>query len=138
MNDKELTQLLTEAKNIAVVGLSSKPARASFGVARFLQRQGYRIFPVNPAETEVLGERAYARLADVPDAIDIVDVFRRSEAVPDVLEDALSKKPRCFWMQEGVVHEEAAQRAEAAGIPVVMDRCILKEIARLLPPRYDR
>ncbi len=138
MNDKEITQLLTEAKNIAVVGLSSKPARASFGVARFLQRQGYRIIPVNPAETEVLGERAYARIADVPDAIDIVDVFRRSEAVPDVLEDALSKKPRCFWMQEGVVHEEAARRAAAAGIPVVMDRCILKEIARLLPPRYDR
>lgn len=138
MNDKELTQLLTEAKNIAVVGLSSKPARASFGVARFLQRQGYRIIPVNPAETEVLGERAYARIADVPDAIDIVDVFRRPEAVPDVLEDALSKKPRCFWMQEGVVHEEAARRAAAAGIPVVMDRCILKEIARLLPPGYDR
>jgi len=135
MNDKELTQLLTEAKNIAVVGLSSKPARASFGVARFLQRRGYRIIPVNPAETEVLGERAYARVADVPDAIDIVDVFRRSEAVPGVLEDALSKKPRCFWMQEGVVHEEAARRAAAAGIPVVMDRCILKEIARLLPPR---
>ena len=138
MNDKELTQLLTEAKNIAVVGLSSKPARASFGVARFLQRQGYRVIPVNPAETEVLGERAYARIADVPDAIDIVDVFRRSEAIPDVLEDALSKKPRCFWMQEGVVHEEAAQRAAAAGIPVVMNRCILKEIARLFPPRYDR
>ena len=138
MSDKELTQLLTEAKNIAVVGLSSKPARASFGVARFLQRQGYRVIPVNPAETEVLGERAYARIADVPDAIDIVDVFRRSEAMPDVLEDALSKKPRCFWMQEGVVHEEAARRAAAAGIPVVMDRCILKEIARLLSPRYDR
>ena len=138
MNDKELTQLLTEAKKIAVVGLSSKPSRASFGVARFLQRQGYRIIPVNPAETEVLSERAYASVADVPDTIDIVDVFRRSEAVPDVLEDALSKKPRCFWMQEGVVHEEAAQRAAAAGISVVMDRCILKEIARLLPPRYDR
>ena len=138
MNDKEITQLLAEAKNIAVVGLSSKPARASFGVARFLQRQGYRIIPVNPAETEVLGERAYARIADVPDAIDFVDVFGRSETVPDVLEDALSKKPRCFWMQEGVVHEEAARRAAAAGIPVVMDRCILKEIARLLPPRYDR
>lgn len=137
MNDKELTQLLTEAKNIAVVGLSSKPARASFGVARFLQRQGYRVIPVNPAETEVLGERAYARIADVPDAIDIVDVFRRSEAIPDVLEDALSKKPLCFWMQEGVVHEESARRAAAAGIPIVMDRCILKEIARLLPPRYD-
>jgi predicted CoA-binding protein len=138
MNDTELTQLLTEAKNIAVVGLSSKPSRASFGVARFLQRHGYRIIPVNPAETEVLGERAYARVADVPDTIDIVDVFRRSEAVPDVLEDALPKKPRCFWMQEGVVHEETSRRAEAAGIRVMMDRCILKEIARLLPSRYDR
>jgi uncharacterized protein len=138
MNDTELTQLLKEAKTIAVVGLSSKPARPSFGVARFLQRQGYRIIPVNPAEKEVLGERAYARVADVPDAIDIVDVFRRSEAVLEVLEDALEKKPRCFWMQEGVVNEEAARRAEAAGVSVVMDHCILKEIARLLPSRYDR
>jgi len=138
MNDTELTQLLTQAKIIAVVGLSSKPARASYGVARFLQRQGYRIIPINPAETEVLGERAYARIAEVPDAIDIVDVFRRSEAVLEVLEDALPKKPRCFWMQEGVVNEEAARRAEAAGISVVMDHCILKEIARLRPSRYDR
>ena len=138
MNDTELTQLLTQAKTIAVVGLSSKPARASYGVARFLQRQGYRIIPINPAETEVLGERAYARIAEVPDAIDIVDVFRRSEAVLEVLEDALPKKPRCFWMQEGVVNEEAARRAEAAGISVVMDHCILKEIARLRPSRYDR
>jgi uncharacterized protein len=135
MNDAELTQLLSGAKTIAVVGLSSKPARASFGVARFLQRQGYRIVPVNPAETEVLGERAYARVADVPGAIDIVDVFRRSEAVVAVLEDALEKKPRCFWMQEGVINEEAARKAQAAGIAVVMDRCILKEIARLLPSR---
>ena len=118
-----------------MVGLSSKPARPSFGVARFLQRQGYRIIPVNPAETEVLGERAYERVADVPDAIDIVDVFRRSEAVLDVLEDALPKKPRCFWMQEGVVNQEAARRAEAAGLLVVMDRCILQEMARLLPSR---
>jgi len=133
MNDTELTELLTQAKTIAVVGLSSKPSRPSYGVARFLQRQGYRIIPVNPAETEVLGERAYARLTDVPDTVDIVDVFRRSEAVPEVLEDALSKSPQCFWMQEGVVDLESAKRAEAAGIAVVMDRCILKEIARLLP-----
>jgi uncharacterized protein len=133
MNDTELTKLLTHAKNIAVVGLSSKPARPSFGVARFLQRQGYRIIPVNPAETEVLGERAYARLTDVPDAVDIVDVFRRSDAVLEVLEDALPKKPRCFWMQEGVINPEAAKRAAAAGMAVVMDRCILKELARLLP-----
>jgi predicted CoA-binding protein len=135
MNDRELTELLQHAKTIAVVGLSSNPARASFGVCRFLQRQGYRIIPVNPRETEVLGERAYPLVKDVPDQIDIVDIFRRSEAVLEVVEDALEKKPRCIWMQEGVVNEEAAKRAEAAGVPVVMDRCILKEIARLLPAK---
>jgi predicted CoA-binding protein len=135
MNDSELAELLQHAKTIAVVGLSSNPARASFGVSRFLQRQGYRIIPVNPRETEVLGERAYPLVKDVPDQIDIVDIFRRSEAVLEVVEDALEKKPRCIWMQEGVVNEEAAKRAEAAGVPVVMDRCILKEIARLLPAK---
>jgi uncharacterized protein len=133
MNDAELTELLRDAKTIAVVGLSSNRARASFGVARYLQKQGYRIIPVNPAETEVLGEHAYARVSDVPDAIDIVDVFRRSEAVPEVVDDALPKKPRLVWMQEGVVNHEAAQRAKSAGIPVVMNKCILKELARLLP-----
>jgi predicted CoA-binding protein len=135
INDAELAELLQHAKTIAVVGLSSNPARASFGVSRFLQRQGYRIIPVNPRETEVLGERAYPLVKDVPDQIDIVDIFRRSEAVLEVVEDALEKKPRCIWMQEGVVNEEAAKRAEAAGVPVVMDRCILKEIARLLPAK---
>jgi predicted CoA-binding protein len=133
MTDTELTTLLREAKTIAVVGLSSNPTRASFGVSRFLQRHGYRVIPVNPAESEVLGERAYPLLKDVPDQIDIVDIFRRSEAVPEVVEDALTRKPRCIWMQEGVVNEEAKRMAVAAGIPVVMDRCILKEIARLLP-----
>jgi predicted CoA-binding protein len=133
MTDAELTTLLREAKTIAVVGLSSNPTRASFGVSRFLQRQGYRVIPVNPAESEVLGERAYPLVKDVPDQVDIVDIFRRSEAVPEVVEDALTRKPRCIWMQEGVVNEEAKRMAQAAGIPVVMDRCILKEIARLLP-----
>jgi predicted CoA-binding protein len=133
MNDSELTELLRHAKNIAVVGLSNNPARASLGVSRFLQRQGYRIIPVNPRETEVLGERAYPLVKDVPDRVDIVDIFRRSEAVLEVVEDALQKKPRCIWMQEGIVNEEAAKRAEAAGVPVVMNKCILKEIARLLP-----
>jgi predicted CoA-binding protein len=133
MTDTELTTLLREAKTIAVVGLSSNPTRASFGVSRFLQRHGYRVIPVNPAESEVLGERAYPLLKDVPDQIDIVDIFRRSEAVPEIVEDALTRKPRCIWMQEGVVNEEAKRMAVAAGIPVVMDRCILKEIARLLP-----
>jgi predicted CoA-binding protein len=133
MGDEELIELLKSAKNIAVVGLSSKPARASFGVGRFLQRQGYRVIPVNPGETEVLGERAYPQVQDIPDPVDIVDIFRRSEGVPAVVADALLKKPRCIWMQEGVVNHEGARMAEAAGVPVVMNRCILKELARLFP-----
>jgi|SRR5581483_8829697 len=133
MKDKELTDLFKTAKTIAVVGLSNNRMRASFGVSRFLQRQGYRVIPVNPNETEVLGERAYASVNDIPDQIDIVDVFRRSSAVPEVVEDVLKKTGiRCLWMQEGVVNQQAANRAEAAGLPVVMDRCILKEMARLL------
>ena len=132
MNDTQVTELLRSAKTIAVVGLSSNRMRASFGVSRFLQRQGYRIIPVNPNETEVLGERAYASLRDVPGEIDIVNIFRRSEKVPEVVDDALGKRPRCIWMQEGIVNQAAASKAESAGIPVVMNRCILKELARLL------
>ncbi|MGH9584951.1 MAG: CoA-binding protein [Bryobacteraceae bacterium] len=132
MPDAQIAALLRDAKIIAVVGCSSSPMRASFGVSRFLQRQGYRIVPVNPNETNVLGERAYPSLRDVPFAVDIVDIFRRPEYVPQVVEDALAKGTRCIWMQEGIVNSAAAQTAEAAGIPVVMDRCILKEIARLL------
>ncbi len=132
MNDTQVAELLREAKTIAVVGLSSNRMRASFGVARFLQRQGYRIIPVNPNETEILGERAYARLRNVPDDVDIVNIFRRSEKVPELIDDALQKRPRCIWMQEGIVNNAAAQKAESAGVPVVMNRCILKELARLL------
>lgn len=136
LNDKDLKELLGSAQNIAVVGLSNSPMRASFGVSRFLQRQGYRVIPVNPNETEVLGERCYPSLSDVPDTIDIVDVFRRSEFVPEIVDAAIARHAagqqiRCIWMQEGVVHPGAAARAEAAGIPVIMDRCILKELARL-------
>ena len=133
MNDADLTRLLTESKTIAVVGLSDNPARASYGVSRFLQRQNFRVIPVNPALTEVLGEKCYARVADIPEPVDIVDVFRRSEFMPEVVADALTKHPRCIWMQEGVEHHEAAQTARAAGVTVIMDRCILKELARLLP-----
>ena len=132
-SDSQLKQILESAKTIAVVGLSNSPMRASLGVARFLQRQGYRIIPVNPGETEVLGERAYPSLREVPEKIDIVDIFRRSEFVPEVVTAAVEKKAGCVWMQEGVVNGEAAATAEAAGIPVVMNRCILKELARLLP-----
>ena len=133
ISDREITEVLRSAKTIAVVGLSSNPARASFGVSRFLQRQGFRIIPVNPNEKEVLGERAYPSLRDVPGQIDIVNIFRRPARVPEVVDDAVRKGTRFIWMQEGVINQEAAQKAEAAGIPVVMDRCILKELARLLP-----
>lgn len=133
IDDRKLAELLRSAKTIAVVGLSSRPGRASFGVSRFLQRQGYRVIPVNPNETEVLGEKAYPSVDQIPDEIDIVDIFRRPEAVPPVVDSALVKGTRCIWMQEGVIHAAAARKAEEAGVPVVMDRCILKEIARLLP-----
>lgn len=133
MNDGEMTELLRTAKTIAVVGLSSNPMRPSFGVSRFLQRQGFRIIPVNPNETEVLGERAYGAVKDIPDQIDIVNIFRRPARVPEVVDEALAKGARCIWMQEGVINHEAAEKAQAAGMPVVMDRCILKELARLLP-----
>ena len=133
MEDRAIAELLKTAKNIAVVGLSSNPARPSFGVSRFLQRQGFRIIPVNPKETEVLGERSYASVKDIPDPIDIVNIFRRPALVPGVVEEAIQKGTRCVWMQEGVVSHEGAKKAEAAGIAVVMDRCILKEMARLLP-----
>lgn len=132
MNDAQIAELLRQAKTIAVVGLSSNRMRASFGVARFLQRQGYRIIPVNPNETEVLGERAYPNLQEVAHDLDIVDIFRRSEKVPEIVDQAIQKGTRCVWMQEGIVNHAAAQKAESAGIPVVMNRCILKELARLL------
>jgi uncharacterized protein len=135
MNDAEMTRLFQESKTVAVVGLSDRPGRASRGVARFLQAQGFRVIPVNPNVTEVLGEKCYPRIEDIPGEIDIVDIFRKSEFVVEAVTDALTKKPRCIWMQEGVVNQEAAEMAEAAGIPVVMDRCILKELGRLLP-RY--
>ena len=133
MSDAELTQLLQQTKTIAVVGLSSDPMRPSFGVSRFLQRHGYRIIPVNPNEKEVLGEQSYPSLAEVPGTVDIVNIFRRPARVPEVVSVAIERGGvKCIWMQEGVVNEQAKAQAEAAGIPVVMDRCILKEMARLL------
>jgi hypothetical protein len=119
--------LLESTKIIAVVGLSPRRSRPSNGVARYLQSAGYRIIPVNPNETEVLGEQACARLEDVPERIDIVDIFRRSEAVPEIVESAIKIGARAVWMQEGVIHEAAAERARQAGLIVMMDRCILKE-----------
>jgi uncharacterized protein len=132
VTDAEIRELLSSARTIAVVGLSGSPFRPSHGVAQYLQHAGYRIIPVNPREKEVLGEKSYACLEDVPEAVDIVDVFRRSEFVPEVVEAAIRIGARMVWMQEGVVHEQAAARAKGAGLLVVMDRCILKEHARLI------
>jgi uncharacterized protein len=126
-----IAELLRSCRAIAVVGLSNKRYRPSYGVAEYMQKQGYRIIPVNPNETEVLGEKAYARLEDVPERIEIVDIFRRSEFVPPIVESAIRIGVRAVWMQEGVVHEEAAQKAREAGLTVIMDRCILKEHMRL-------
>lgn len=131
-NDADMIQMLRHAKTIAVVGLSSKRLRPSHGVAAYLQQQGYRIIPVNPMESEVLGEKAYPSLAAIPEKVDLVDVFRRPDGVPEVVDEAIALGIPYLWLQEDVVHEEAAARARAAGIKVVMDRCILVEHRRLM------
>jgi uncharacterized protein len=132
-SDATLRSILDQARTIAVVGLSSKTHRDSYGVARYLQHRGYRVVPVNPKETEVLGQKAYPSLLDVPTdvAIDIVDVFRRGEETPPVAEDAVSAGARVLWLQEGIVNDEARQIAEEAGLTVVMDLCIRTTRARL-------
>lgn len=122
-----ITEILKGSRTIAVVGLSSRRHRPSYGVAEYLQKTGYRILPVNPNEKEVLGERSYARLEDLPETVDIVDIFRRSEHVPAIVESAIAIGARAVWMQEGVIHSEAAERARSAGLVVVQDTCILKE-----------
>ena len=122
-----MKEILEKYKRIAVVGLSSNTWRASYGVSRFMQTVGYEITPVNPNEREVLGHSAYATLDEVPDPIEIVNIFRRPEYVPEIVDSAIRRGAKVVWMQEGVVHEQAAQKARAAGIEVVMDRCILKE-----------
>ncbi len=117
----------TTCRTIAVVGLSSKRYRASYGVSEYMQQAGYRIIPVNPEESEVLGEKSYPRLEDVPEKIDLVDIFRRSEFVGPIVDSATKIGASAVWMQEGVEDAQAAERARQAGLRVVMDRCILKE-----------
>lgn len=120
-------ELLSRIKTIAVVGLSDSPLRPSHGVSAYMQSHGYRIVPVNPHITEALGETSYPSLADVPEKIDLVDVFRRSEYVDDIVQQAIQLKIPAIWLQEGVINERAAEKARQAGMFVVMDRCILKE-----------
>jgi len=125
-----VAQILQSAKTIAVVGLSSNPMRASYGVAEYLKTAGYRIIPVNPNETEVLGEKAYARLEDIPEQVDIVDVFRRAEELPAVAESAIRIGAKVLWMQLGIENGGAAERARAAGLVVVEDSCLMVEHKR--------
>ncbi|MGH9851703.1 MAG: CoA-binding protein [Blastocatellia bacterium] len=131
INDPEvINRILDECRTIAVVGLSSNPTRPSYGVARYLQQRGYHIIPVNPNESEVLGEKAYGSLADAPEKFDLVDIFRRSEEAGAHIDEAIRLGAKAVWLQEGVIDEEAARRALDAGLMVVMDRCILKEHMR--------
>ena len=122
-----MTELLRRAKTIAVVGLSDNPLRPSYGVTAYMQGQGYRIIPVNPQIESCLGEKAYASLLEVPEKVDIVNIFRRPEFVEEIVDEAIQLKVPAIWMQEDVIHEKAAEKARKAGIFVVMDRCILKE-----------
>jgi predicted CoA-binding protein len=129
----EIKALLQRVKTIAVVGLSPKADRPSYGVSKAMQSFGYRIVPVRPAVDEVLGEKAYAKLADIPFPVDLVDVFRESAAIPGIVEECLAIGAPAIWIQEGIVHDEAAEKARAAGLTVVMDRCIYKDHVRLMP-----
>lgn len=126
-----MDEILRNSRTIAVVGLSNRRFRPSYGVAEYMKRAGYRIIPVNPNESTIMGETCYPDLESIPESVDIVDVFRRSEYLPEIVEAAIRKGAKAIWMQEGVYHEEAARKAEAAGIAVVMDRCILKDHRRL-------
>lgn len=123
----EIGELLSRVKTIAVIGLSSNPMRPSFGVSQYMQRKGYRIIPVNPNESSILGEKAYSSLSEVTEKVDLVDVFRRPEFVPQIVEETIRLNIPAVWLQEGVIHAAAARRAKEAGLTVVMDRCILKE-----------
>ncbi|HYT30125.1 MAG TPA: CoA-binding protein [Actinomycetota bacterium] len=130
-SDQELRSILGDARTVAVVGLSSKPWRHSYEVAEYLRSKGYRIIPVNPKETEVLGETSYATLLDVPDRIDAVDVFRRAEATPEVARQAVHVGAKVLWLQSGIVNDEARRIAEDAGLDVVMGVCMMSTVRRL-------
>jgi len=134
MDDAQVRERLRHDRTVAVVGISPKEDRPSYRVASYLQSKGYRIIPVRPDGEEILGERVYRSLKEIPAEIniDIVDIFRKSEDVPPAVEEAIDRKVKVVWMQEGVIHDEAAARAEKAGLKVVMDRCIKKEHQRLM------
>lgn len=124
---EEIKEILKEAKVVAIVGLSDDRMRASNRVGKYLKLKGYEIIPVNPKYDTVLGEKSYPNLSEIPDEVDIVDIFRKPEAVSDIVDEAIKKKVKVIWMQEGVINKEAARKAKNAGLKVVMDRCMYKE-----------
>src|ERR1044071_8654480 len=136
--DDEMSQILLSAKTVASVGLSSNPQKESYGIDWYLQEQGYRIIPVNPTATEILGEKAYPDLESVPDRIDVVQVFRKPEDVPPVVDSAIKVGAKVVWMQEGIVNEVAAQKARQAGLQVVMDACMRVTHRRLIGEKLIR
>lgn len=131
-SDQKIKEILTQSTTIAVVGLSPNPSRPSYGVAHYLRNKNYRIVPVNPGYPEVLGEKAYPTLSDIPEKVDIVDIFRKAEYVPPVVDEAIKIKAKVIWMQSGIVNHQAAQKAKEAGLEVVMDRCMYVEHSRLM------
>ena len=137
MNEKETIQKIFEMKTIAVVGLSPNEARPSYGVARYLQSVGYKIIPVNPGHPEILGEKSYPTLKDIPVEVDVVDVFRRPELVMPITEAAIEIGAKAIWFQDGVINEEAAKLAEDAGLLVVMDDCMLRQHQAIDDPTYS-
>jgi predicted CoA-binding protein len=137
-SDKEMKEILLSAKTIASVGLSSNQEKESYWIVSYLQEQGYRIIPVNPTATEILGEKAYPDLSSIPEKVDVVQVFRKPEDVPAVVDEAIKIGAKVVWMQEGISHQEAAQRARAAGLQVVMDACMRATHRRLIGPKAIR
>ena len=131
-SDKEMKEILLSIKTIASVGLSSNQEKESFWIVSYLKEQGYKIIPVNPTATEILGEKVYPSLSAIPDKVDVVQVFRKSEDVPPVVEEAIKIGAKVVWMQEGIINEEAAQKARAAGLQVVMDACMRVSHRRLI------
>jgi predicted CoA-binding protein len=129
--DDRIREILRVYKNVAVVGLSSEEDRPSYGVSRYLQKRGYKIIPVNPNETEILGEKVYPSLSDVPEKVEIVDVFRRPEFIPPIVDEAIKIGAKVIWLQEGVINHPAAIKASQQGVMVVMDKCMLKEHRKL-------
>ena len=132
-DDARMKAILSNMKRIAVVGISAREDRASHGIAKFLINQGFEVIGVNPVlKEDVLGMKIYPTLADIPESVDVVNVFRRSDAVPEIAAAAIARKDKCLWLQEGVVHDEAAAAASSAGLDVIMDRCLYKDWLRLM------